>query len=217
MGAKTFLLLAVLLALYSSVSLADDPGPLQDFCVADYSSQVLVNGYACKQQSQSTADDFFMSGFQTPGNTTNQLGLSITPAFAASIPGTNTLGVSMLRIDYAPGGIYPPHSHPRASEIMIVLKGKLEVGFVPAHPDYRLFNKSLNEGDAFVFPQGLIHYQINTGKHPAVAFSGLSSQNPGVIFIPNTLFGSVPKFPTELLVKAFQVDANVISQLEANF
>ncbi|XP_048596561.1 germin-like protein subfamily 2 member 2 [Brassica napus] len=40
------------------------------------------------------------------------------------IPGLNTLSVSLARIDYAPGGLNPPHTHPRTTE------GELEVGFI---------------------------------------------------------------------------------------
>ena len=53
-----------------------------------------------------------------------------------------------------------------------------------------LFTKQLVVGDVFVFPQGLIHFQLNNGKAPAVAIAALSSQNPGNITIANTVFGS---------------------------
>ncbi|MBA0859708.1 hypothetical protein Goshw_009854, partial [Gossypium schwendimanii] len=39
-------------------------------------------------------------------------------------------------------------------------------------------NDTNNGGDVFVFPIGLIHFQQNVGKINAVAFAGLSSQNP---------------------------------------
>ncbi|CAL9110317.1 unnamed protein product, partial [Musa acuminata var. zebrina] len=42
------LLLAALLALVSSPSMARDPGALQDLCVADNASNVFVNGFVCK-------------------------------------------------------------------------------------------------------------------------------------------------------------------------
>nr|GEZ61853.1 germin, RmlC-like cupin domain protein [Tanacetum cinerariifolium] len=43
-----FLLVGLLLATCSLVALASDPSPLQDFCVADRDSNVLVNGFVCK-------------------------------------------------------------------------------------------------------------------------------------------------------------------------
>ncbi|CAL9219526.1 unnamed protein product [Arabidopsis halleri] len=68
----------------------------------------------------------------------------------------NTLGVSLTRLDFARGGQNPPHIHPRASEILMVTKGKLLVGFVSSNQDNnRLFSKVLKRGDVFVFPIGL--------------------------------------------------------------
>ncbi|GJZ08411.1 putative germin-like protein 2-1 [Tanacetum coccineum] len=43
--ASRFLLVGLLLATFILVALASDPGPLQDFCVADIVSKVLVNGF----------------------------------------------------------------------------------------------------------------------------------------------------------------------------
>ncbi|PQP95555.1 germin-like protein subfamily 1 member 11 isoform X4 [Prunus yedoensis var. nudiflora] len=91
--------------------------------------------------------------------------------------GLNTLGISLARIDFAPNGLNPPHTHPRATEILVVLEGTLYVGFVTSNSDgNRLFTKVLNKGDVFVFPIGLIHFQLNVGQVNAVAFAGLSSQ-----------------------------------------
>ena len=44
---------------------ASDPDPLQDFCVADYSSNApRVNGYPCKLRSNVTAKDFVFTAFR---------------------------------------------------------------------------------------------------------------------------------------------------------
>ncbi|CAD6246945.1 unnamed protein product [Miscanthus lutarioriparius] len=48
MAPSTYFLLASLLALATSQAIASDPGPLQDFCVADIHSPVKVNGFVCK-------------------------------------------------------------------------------------------------------------------------------------------------------------------------
>ncbi|KAF3675955.1 putative germin-like protein 2-3 [Capsicum annuum] len=61
-------------------------------------------------------------------------------------------------------------------------------------------------GDVFVFPIGLVHYQRNVGYGNAVAIAALSSQNPGVINIDNAVFGSEPAIETDILSKDFQVD-----------
>ncbi|OWM83895.1 hypothetical protein CDL15_Pgr004326 [Punica granatum] len=209
-------LLVGLTALLFSVVLADH-SPLQDFCVADSGSQVLVNGLSCKDSNVVQANDFFFSGLHLLGNTSNPVGSRVTPVMVAQLPGLNTLGISMVRIDYAPWGINPPHTHPRATEILTILEGTLEVGFITSNPDNRLITKVLSKGDVFVFPVGLVHFQRNVGKVNAVAIGALSSQNPGVITIANAVFGSKPAIAADVLAKAFQVDSGVINKLQSKF
>ncbi|KAL1802492.1 hypothetical protein ACET3Z_031139 [Daucus carota] len=76
----------------SAGALASDGPSLQDFCVADPKSSVLVNGKACKDSKLVTASDFSLAG-HVAGNTNNAVGSRVTPAFAAHIPGLNTLGI----------------------------------------------------------------------------------------------------------------------------
>jgi len=163
------------------------------------------------------ASEFFFSGLHLPGNTSNPNGSKVTAVNVAQIPGLNTLGVSLVRIDYEPMGINPPHTHPRATEVIVVLQGALEVGFVTSNPDNRLISKVLKTGDVFVFPVGLVHFQRNVGSIKAVAFAGLSSQNPGVITIANAVFGSNPDINADVLAKAFQVDKNTVSNIQSKF
>ncbi|KAF2295650.1 hypothetical protein GH714_033416 [Hevea brasiliensis] len=200
----------VLLALSSSFASAFDPSPLQDFCVAIKDPK--DGGTQCLQQQMIS-----FSGLNIPGNTSNKVGSNVTLVNVDKIPGLNTLGISLARIDFAPyGGLNPPHTHPRATEILVVLEGTLYVGFVTSNPN-RLITKVLNAGDVFVFPIGLIHFQFNIGQTNAVAISGLSSQNPGVITIANAVFGSNPPINPDVLTKAFQVDKNVVNYLQKQF
>ncbi|CAN1295775.1 Putative germin-like protein 2-3 [Linum perenne] len=125
-----------------------------------------------------------------------------SPLFQVTqIPGLNTLGISLVRVDYAPW----------------VLEGSLEVGFVTSNPENRLISKIIHKGDVFVFPIGLIHFQRNVGYGNAVAIAGLSSQNPGVITVANSVFGSKPEISGDVLAKAFQVDKRVVEQIQAKF
>ncbi|KAF2295665.1 hypothetical protein GH714_033513 [Hevea brasiliensis] len=168
----------VLLALSSTFASAFDPSPLQDFCVAikDPKDGVFVNGKFCRDPMLATANDFSFSGLNIPGNTSNKVGSNVTLVNVDKMPGLNTLGISLARIDFAPYG-----------------------------------------GDVFVFPIGLIHFQFNIGQTNAVAISGLSSQNPGVITIANAVFGSNPPINPDVLTKAFQVDKNVVNYLQKEF
>ncbi|XP_059668884.1 putative germin-like protein 2-1 [Cornus florida] len=214
--ASNFLFLGIL-AITLSVALASDHSPLQDFCVADPNSPLLVNGMVCKDPKLVQANDFSSSGLHMAGNTSNAVGSKVTPVNVAQIAGLNTLGISLVRIDFAPWGINPPHTHPRASEILTVLEGSLHVGFVTSNPENRLISKVLNKGDVFVFPQGLVHFQKNVGYGNAVAIAALSSQNPGVITIANAVFGSKPDISSDILAKAFQLDKNIVYQMQSRF
>ncbi|CAI0460400.1 unnamed protein product [Linum tenue] len=191
------LLLSPLLAFtFCCLTFAADPASLQDFCVADSNNQVKMNWLACKNPAWVQANDFSFSGLHNPGNTGNPFGSAVTPVTVAQIPGLNTLGISMVRIDYAPWGVVAPHYHPRATEILTVIEGSLEVGFVTSNPDNRLISKTLQKGDVFVFPIG---------------------QNPGVSTIANVVFGSKPDISTDILAKAFQVDKNIVQQIQWRF
>ncbi|KAI3491975.1 hypothetical protein L1887_43612 [Cichorium endivia] len=200
-----------------SIALASDSSPLQDFCVAESNCPVQVNGLACKDPKLVTARDFLFSGLHLMGNTSNAVGSRVTPVTVAQLPGLNTLGISMARVDYAPWGINPPHTHPRATEILTVLEGTIQVGFVTSNPENRLISKVLQKGDVFVFPEGLVHFQRNVGYGNAIAIVGLSSQNPGVITVANAVFGAKPDIPDDLLAKAFQVDVKVVDQIQSKF
>jgi quercetin dioxygenase-like cupin family protein len=176
---------------------------------------VFVNGKFCKDPKLATPNDFFFSVKE--GSTSNPFGSGVTPVAVTQIPGLNTLGISLARIDFAPRGLNPPHFHPRGTEIIIVVEGTLHVGFVTSNPENRLITKVLNKGDVFVFPIGLIHFQLNVGYGNAVAIAGLSSQNPGVTTVANAVFGSDPPISSEILTKAFQVDKKVVDDLQKQF
>ncbi|XP_074310178.1 putative germin-like protein 2-1 isoform X2 [Silene latifolia] len=188
------------MAILVSLAYATDPSQLQDFCVA--------------------TSDPTKAGLDVPANTNNRLGSGVTLVNPMNLAGLNTLGISVARLDFAPYGLISPHTHPRATEVFTVMEGTIYVGFVTsnqANGGNKLFTKVLNKGDVFVFPQGLIHFQLNIGKTPAVAFSGLSSQNPGVVTIPNAVFGSDPLISVDVLSKAFQLDVGLVKYLQSKF
>ncbi|KAJ4851372.1 hypothetical protein Tsubulata_006689 [Turnera subulata] len=206
--------LTVLLLLPLHVS-SSDPDPLQDFCVADLKAPISVNGFPCKPAAAVTSDDFFFDGFTKEGNTTNIFGWSVTPANVLAFPGLNTLGISMNRVDFAPGGLNPPHSHPRATETGVVIKGKLLVGFVTTSNVF--YSKVMTAGQMFVVPRGLVHFQLNVGEGKALLFTAFNSHLPGSAVVPTTLFASSPSIPVEVLTKAFQVDKATIDIIKSKF
>lgn len=172
-----------------------------------------MNGFACKNDANVTANDFFFSGLAKPAVVNNTVGSVVTGANVEKIPGLNTLGVSLSRIDYQPGGLNPPHTHPRATEIIFVLEGELDVGFITTAN--KLISKSLEKGDIFVFPKGLVHFQQNNGNEPASVIAGFNSQLPGTQSIAVTLFASTPAVPDPVLTKAFQIGTREVDKIKS--
>ncbi|KAH9615282.1 hypothetical protein KSS87_014687 [Heliosperma pusillum] len=202
----------IFVALVFHVSYATDPTQLQDF--------LFVNGLFCKNPMAVTLDDFIFQGILTPRATNNAQGSTVTPVSATQLPGLNTLGISMARVDFGPRGLNPPHTHPRGTEVQTVLEGTLYVGFVTSNlatGGNKFLSKIITKGDIVVFPQGTIHFEFNIGNTPAVSLVSFSSQNPGVITIANATFGSTPPISVDVLSKAFQLDPKIIKYLQSTF
>lgn len=207
------MLIGMMMAFFLASFVSADPELLQDVCVADLASGVKLNGFACK--SNISADDFFFAGLAKPALTNNTFGATVTPASVQQITGLNTLGVSMARIDYAPGGLNPPHTHPRATEIVFVLEGELDVGFITT--DNKLFSKTIKTGEIFTFPRGLLHFQMNNGKVPAAVIAGFNSQLPGTQRAANALFASSPTVADAVLTKTFQIGTKEVEKIKSRF
>ncbi|XP_059073427.1 germin-like protein 1-1 [Cryptomeria japonica] len=164
---------------------------------------------------RSEGEDFFFGGLGQAGNTDNAVGSNVTMANVMQIPGLNTFGISLVRIDYAVGGINPPHTHPRATEVLVLLEGQLLVGFIDT--TNKFFSKTLEKGDVFVFPKALVHFQQNVGHENAVAIAALSSQLPGAQTIANSLFAADPPLPDSVLAKAFRITQELADYIQKKF
>ncbi|KAI7733423.1 hypothetical protein M8C21_005172 [Ambrosia artemisiifolia] len=104
-------------------------------------------------------------------------------------PTLNGQSVSYAILEFPVGSINPVHIHPRASELMFLVSGSLQVGFVDT--SNKLYKQSLQVGDIFVFPKGLLHFQYNNDtKEPALAISAFGSANAGTQSIPTSVFNT---------------------------
>lgn len=211
-------LLSSLILLYLAFNLnptRSDPDPLQDYCVADprASKTSFFNGIPCINPNLANVSHFKTSVLSQPGNTKlNHFGFSVTATNTQNLPGINTLGLTLARIDIEPKGIVPLHSHPRASEVTICLLGRIIVGFIDT--SNRLFTKKIGSGETFVFPKGLAHFMYNEDlRSSAVAVSGLNSQNPGAQLLALAAFTSKPEIPEEVLKKSFQLSGCEIAHI----
>ncbi|CAL4993715.1 unnamed protein product [Urochloa decumbens] len=216
---KVLTALSATLLLLAPLIMATDPDPLQDFCVADLNGKPSVNGHPC-QPPAAAGDEFLFSTKIASGGDplANPNGSNVTELDVNEWSGLNTLGVSMNRVDFAPGGTNPPHIHPRATEVGIVIRGELLVGIIGSlDSGNRYYSKVVRAGGTFVIPRGLMHFQFNVGKEAATMVVSFNSQNPGIVFVPLTLFGSSPPIPTPVLIKALRVDAEVVELLKSKF
>ncbi|KAK3428377.1 auxin-binding protein ABP19a [Eucalyptus grandis] len=184
---------------------------VQDFCVANLKGPDTPAGYTCKSPAKVTVKDFVFSGLGVAGNTTNIIKAAVTPAFVGQFPGVNGLGISAARLDLAPAGVVPLHTHPGASELLFVVHGKILAGFISSANDVYLM--TLKRGDIMVFPQGLLHFQINAGGSKAIAVVSFSSANPGLQILDFALFAN--NFPSPLVEKTTFLDDAQVKKLKA--
>ncbi|KAJ7556732.1 hypothetical protein O6H91_05G095700 [Diphasiastrum complanatum] len=207
--------LALLLLQFAPVNVnAADPDPLQDFCVADLTKDIYVNGYPCKKPASVTTEDFVYDGLVIPSPTNNSFRASAQFAQVDTFPGLNTIGLTFARLQFAAGGVIRPHTHPRASEIIYIIEGSVYAGFVTA--DNKLFAKVLSKNELMIFPRGLIHFQLNVAQDaPAQAVVALNSQYPGFQATGDSLFGSDMK--DEVLEKSLFLDKKTVDKLKAIF
>ncbi|KAJ9173305.1 hypothetical protein P3X46_016456 [Hevea brasiliensis] len=197
-----FLILAIGNAILAT---AGDPDILKDFLVPPSLDPSTI-----------TRQYFTFTGFRHLSNVnlTGNTTALVTKATLKEFPALEGQGVSVSAIIYPPSGINLPHVHPRASELLMVLQGSLEVGFVDS--TNKLFTQTLQAPDMFIFPKGLVHFQVNTKTDsPSKALGVFGSANAGTVSLPSTLFGS--GISAEILAVAFKTDEETISKLiEAN-
>ncbi|CAM6116477.1 unnamed protein product [Calypogeia fissa] len=199
---------------------ASDPDPLQDFCVADLqaSGPIVNGGYPCVAAGLVTTEDFAFSGLAKAANLTGVATQGMaTLGFVNEWPALNSQGLSLARLDINPGGIIIPHTHHLATEILFCLEGEIYTGFVANSDNVdvpnKLFAKIVKAGEAFIFPRGLLHFQMNKGTKPAVSLNVLNGQNPGFQSMPVALFGT--GIDPELLAKSFFISEAQVANLSA--
>ena len=91
-----------------------------------------------------------------------------------------------------------PHTHPRATEMLTVVQGKVKTGFMlennfvkPADGSNALTTQVSAELTPFqstIFPQGSIHFQFNDNCEPATFVAALNSADPGTSQIAQNFF-----------------------------
>nr|GEU75422.1 auxin-binding protein ABP19a-like [Tanacetum cinerariifolium] len=115
------------------------------------------------------------------------------------------------RLDLAPNGVIPMRTHPGGSELLLVTQSVIKAGFISSAN--KVYIKTLKKGDILIFPQGLLHFQLNAGGVPAVAFASFSSASPGLQITDFALFAN--DLQSSLVEKTTFLDNATVKKLKA--
>ncbi|XP_077234455.1 germin-like protein 9-3 [Tasmannia lanceolata] len=182
-------------------------------------------------QIANAGDPDILSDFVLPPNVTAVDGtfFTYTPSFGQSLdaiepetfkvfkvtmkefPALNGQSVSYAILLFPIGTVNPPHTHPRSAELLLLIRGSLEVGFVDT--TNKLYTQTLQAGDMFVFPKGLMHYQYNNANDTSVAVSAFGSASAGTVSVPLAVFNT--SIDDGILAKSFKTDVYTIQKIKA--
>ncbi|KAK4255252.1 hypothetical protein QN277_008271 [Acacia crassicarpa] len=198
MSSTNLKLLSLLVSTLAIVQIitAGDPDILVDFIAPD----------------NVTGDFFTFTGFRSlrqPPPTT----FTVSKASMKEFPVLLGQSVSYAALQFPAFSINPPHTHPRSAELLLVARGTLEVAFVDT--TNKLLTSTLEEGDMFIFPKGLVHFQLNLSNQTTLALSAFGSANAGTVSIPSTLLNST--IEDNVLALAFKTDVATIQTLKKGF
>ncbi|KAL8192451.1 hypothetical protein R6Q57_027636 [Mikania cordata] len=193
---SSMLLLPLVLILAISTTQAYDPDILTDF-ITPNASAVDASFFTCTG----------LRRFYNP----NPKNFTVIKASMAEFPALNGQSVSYAVLQFPPAGVNPPHTHPRAAELLVVMLGTLEVGFVDT--TNVLYNQTLQVGDMFVFPKGLVHFQYNRNHNQsAIAISAFGSANAGLLSVPKSVFTT--GIDDNVLAMSFKTDVPTVQKIE---
>ena len=176
MASKTLTMTFFSLLIFSfaiiQMATAGDPDIITDFIVP--ANVTTIDG------------NFFtftgMRALVKSGPPTNTTTFTAWKAGLAEFPALNGQSVSYDVLYFPAGSINPPHTRVCATGLLFLLQGTLQVGLVDT--TNKLFTQTLQAGDMFMFPKGLVHYQYNSdAQAPAIAIAAFRSSNPGSVSI----------------------------------
>ncbi|XP_072980322.1 germin-like protein 9-3 [Typha angustifolia] len=192
------LLFLLLIFATSPIALAGDPDITSDFILP--LNATVVDG-----------NFFTFTGMRTVINSGPPSAFKVLKASMAEFPALNGQSISYAVLMYPSDSVNPPHTHPRAAELLFLVDGTLEVGFVDTAN--KLYTQTLQPGDMFVFPKGLVHYQFCSSQSPAIAISAFGSASAGTVSVPGSVFTT--GIDDTILAKSFKTDVATIQKIKA--
>lgn len=134
----------------------------------------------------SDADFVFDFNTATTGITKGNGGHTVK-ADRKGFPALIGSGASMTLGFLGPCGFNTPHVHPRATELNIVVQGRLQASSTLEN-GARHISHELDLYQMTVFPQGAMHTEWNPECTPAVFVAAFPSEDPGVQQVAQTFF-----------------------------
>ncbi|KAG7132911.1 Spherulin-1A like protein [Verticillium longisporum] len=134
---------------------------------------------------------FDFTDLSVPGSESKGKGGFSTSATARTFPALIGNGAGMTLGFLGPCGMNTAHVHPRATELNVVVKGRLVTNFViengvePIENTMSLYQMS-------VFPKGAIHQEYNPDCEDTVFVAGFNDPDPGVEQVARAFFSLNP-------------------------
>ncbi|KAM0327196.1 hypothetical protein ACHAQA_006329 [Verticillium albo-atrum] len=135
---------------------------------------------------------FDFTDLSVPGSESKGKGGFSTSATARTFPALIGNGAGMTLGFLGPCGMNTAHVHPRATELNVVVKGRLVTNFViengvkPIENTMELYQMS-------VFPKGAIHQEFNPDCEDTVFVAGFNDPDPGVEQVAQAFFNLNPE------------------------
>ena len=86
-----------------------------------------------------------------------------------------------------PCGMNTPHTHPRGTELNIVVKGRLVTSFI-AENGARVVHNTGRLYELAVFPQGALHMEFNPDCKPAAFVAAFNNEDAATLQAANAFF-----------------------------
>jgi hypothetical protein len=155
-------------------------------------------------------DNDFIYDFANPPtqlyNSSGKGGFTIA-ANRKTMPSLIGTGSSMSVGFLGPCGFNTPHTHPRGTELNIVVQGSLMTTMILEN-EARAVSNPTNLYQMAVFPQGALHQEFNPGCEPTVFVAAFNNEDAGTLQTMNAFF----ELPDDVIQASFGGDVIISGQ-----
>ncbi|RDA87549.1 hypothetical protein CP532_3945 [Ophiocordyceps camponoti-leonardi (nom. inval.)] len=151
----------------------------------------------------------FNGNSTTSGPRTEGRGGFTLAATSRTMPALIGNGAAMTVGFLGPCGMNTPHVHNRATELNIIVQGRLATNFIVEN-GARAIENLVSRFQMAVFPQGAIHMEFNPDCHEAVFVAGFNDADPGVQQIAQNFFRLRPDVVSATLGGVMTIDGRDI-------